>query len=210
MYKFVCLNFTRSHAFICGPLTQVRLIAWGAVLLPHQIGRDREAGRRRRPAVGPPAAVARSAADRAMGRPRLKCATRPGAHLRTMLTAATTARFQGCSPTIYYTVRVKHEEWASGLRWDWDPRTQVVRTAAATNEFRTLPDQTKPLGGVHLRRARRLRRHSSPVQRPGSSASGRGPPARSLTENVRLILTTSDNIYAAQLFTLDEGFRAER
>ena len=37
-----------------------------------------------------------------------------------------------------YTVTVKHEDWASGLRWDWDPgRRGWSRTAAATrNEFR--------------------------------------------------------------------------
>ena len=46
-----------------------------------------------------------------------------------------------------YTVRVKHEAWATGLRWDWDPDLQGLAQSGGsyTNEFRTLPDPTLPL-----------------------------------------------------------------
>jgi hypothetical protein len=106
-----------------------------------------------------------------------------------------------------YTVRVKHEEWGSGLRWDWNPEVQglVQSGGSYTNTFRTLPDPTLPLSapftfavigdfGTGVRKPSTARKR----QREVALALGRAVE----TENVRLILTTGDNIYAAQRFLL--------
>ena len=106
-----------------------------------------------------------------------------------------------------YTVRVKHEEWASGLRWDWDPATQglVQNGSSYTNEFRTLPDPTQPLSGPFTFAV--IGDFGSGIRRPSTSTRrqrevGLALQRAVLTENVRVILTTGDNIYAAQRFLL--------
>jgi hypothetical protein len=98
--------------------------------------------------------------------------------------------------TVYtYTVRVKHEEWASGLRWDWDPATQglIQNGSSYTNEFRTLPDPAKPLSGPFTFAVigdfgTGIRRPSTPTTR--QREVGLALQRAVLTENVRLILTT--------------------
>jgi tartrate-resistant acid phosphatase type 5 len=106
-----------------------------------------------------------------------------------------------------YTVRVKHEEWASGLRWDWDPaaRGLVQSGGAYRNEFRTLPDPTQPLAAPFTFAV--IGDFGSGVRRPSSDVRRQREVALALqraveAENVRLILTTGDNIYAARRFLL--------
>ena len=106
-----------------------------------------------------------------------------------------------------YTVRVKHEEWASGLRWDWDPETQglIQNGSSYTNEFRTLPDPTKPLDSPFTFAV--IGDFGSGIRRPSTPTRRQREVGIALqravdTENVRLILTTGDNIYAAQRFLL--------
>ena len=104
-----------------------------------------------------------------------------------------------------YSVTVKHEVWASGVRWDWDSDTQglVQCDRAYRNEFRTLPDPTQPLDepftfavigdfGTGMRKPSTLIRRQREVARALEHAVQQ--------EDVRLILTTGDNIYAAKRF----------
>ncbi len=115
-----------------------------------------------------------------------------------------------------YTVRVKHEEWASGLRWDWDPETKglIQDGSGYTNEFRTLPDPTKPLDGPFTFAV--IGDFGTGIRHPSTATRRQREVGLALqravdTENVRLILTTGDNIYAAQAVpALDEGFGGRR
>ena len=106
-----------------------------------------------------------------------------------------------------YAVTVKHEVWASGVRWDWDSDTQglVQRDRVYRNEFRTLPDPTQPLDepftfavigdfGTGMRKPSTLIRRQREVARALERAVEQ--------QDVRLILTTGDNIYAAKRFLL--------
>lgn len=106
-----------------------------------------------------------------------------------------------------YSVTVKHELWGAGVRWDWDPQMQglVQADRVYRNEFRTLPDPQAPLAepfsfivigdfGVGMRR-------------PSSEKVRQLEVARALERavdehDVRLILTTGDNIYASNRFLL--------
>ena len=106
-----------------------------------------------------------------------------------------------------YTVRVKHEIWGEGARWDWDPIAQgLAQTGAAyRNEFRTLPDPTKPLSGPFTFAV--IGDFGTGVRKPSTRTRRQLEVALALqravdTHGVRLILTTGDNIYAAKRFLL--------
>jgi tartrate-resistant acid phosphatase type 5 len=96
-------------------------------------------------------------------------------------------------------VFVKDEEWAAGERWDWSPRDKALVQAGNRydNRFCTNPDPVAPAAslsfavmgdfGVGVKR-------DSPTRRQQKVANA----IRRVidTDNVRLILTTGDNIYA--------------
>lgn len=119
------------------------------------------------------------------------------------------AAISGLKPdtTYTYTVRVKHEEWASGLRWDWDPDSHslVQDGRAYVNEFRTLPDPSLPLSGPFTFAVigdfgTGMRKPSTPLRRQREVGLAL---QRAIEANgVRLILTTGDNIYASRRFLL--------
>ena len=109
-----------------------------------------------------------------------------------------------------YTVTVKHELWGQGVRWDWDPEVQglVQRDQVYRNEFRTLPDPRQPLAGpfsfivigdfgVGIRKRSTEKKRQLEVARALERAVDH--------YDVRVILTTGDNIYAAQRFLLWTG-----
>ena len=106
-----------------------------------------------------------------------------------------------------YTVRVKHEVWGSGVRWDWDPAVQglVQQDGEYRHEFRTFPDPQQPLDepfsfAVIGDFGTGVRRPSTPIRRQREVARAL---ARAVDRHgVRLILTTGDNIYAANRFLL--------
>ena len=115
----------------------------------------------------------------------------------------------GLRPDTRYTyeVTVKHEVWASGPRWDWDPHAQaLVQTGGAyRNEFRTLPDPNGPMTGpfnfaVIGDFGTGIRRPSTPLRRQREIADALVEAVD--THDVRLILTTGDNIYASRRFLL--------
>jgi tartrate-resistant acid phosphatase type 5 len=106
-----------------------------------------------------------------------------------------------------YSVRVKHELWASGTRWDWDPAVQalVQNGGVYRREFRTLPDPSAPLAepftfAVIGDFGTGIRKPSTPLRR--QREVGRVLERAVDEHHVRLILTTGDNIYAAKRFLL--------
>jgi hypothetical protein len=106
-----------------------------------------------------------------------------------------------------YTVHVKHELWASGARWDWDPDAQALAQQGGVyrNEFRTLPDPTRPLTGPFTFAV--IGDFGTGVRKPSTAIKRQREIATALQRavdehDVRLILTTGDNIYAAKRFLL--------
>ena len=106
-----------------------------------------------------------------------------------------------------YTVRVKHEVWGEGVRWDWDPDVQGLVQAGGVyrNEFRTLPDPTRPLAAPFTFAV--IGDFGTGIRKPSTRKKRQREVARALqkavdAQDVRLILTTGDNIYAAKRFLL--------
>jgi tartrate-resistant acid phosphatase type 5 len=111
----------------------------------------------------------------------------------------------GLTPDTDYTYKVfvKGEEWAQGERWDWSAaeKALVQDGRRYLNAFRTFPNPEAPAStlsfavigdfGVGVKRDAPDRR-----QRQVAAALERAVNA----ENVRLIITTGDNIYAGSKF----------
>ena len=101
--------------------------------------------------------------------------------------------------TYAYKVYVKDDEWASGERWDWSAEEHsLVQTGRRyDNRFRTHPDPLTParsltfaaIGdfGVGTKKATRTHRQQAVAQALQHAVNH---------EEVRLVLTTGDNIYA--------------
>jgi tartrate-resistant acid phosphatase type 5 len=111
----------------------------------------------------------------------------------------------GLQPDTEYTykVLVKSEEWATGLRWDWSARHKALeqRGGQYVNRFRTHPDPTVPapsltfavIGdfGVGVKKESDDRRQQQVAAALQLALE---------TQDVRLVLTTGDNIYAGKKF----------
>ena len=109
--------------------------------------------------------------------------------------------------TVYtYSVQVKHEAWATGVRWDWDPDAQaLVPGGAYVNEFRTLPDPTARLANPFTFAV--IGDFGTGIRKPSTAIKRQREVALALQRavvqhDVRLILTTGDNIYASKRFLL--------
>ena len=113
-----------------------------------------------------------------------------------------------------YKVFVKDEEWAVGERWDWSAKDKALVQAGNRydNRFCTNPDplaagrvaQLRGHGGFRRRREDRTRR------RAGSRKSPTRLRKAVDSDDVRLILTTGDNIYAAATPAGDSDRRQRR
>jgi hypothetical protein len=129
----------------------------------------------------------------------------------TEVQAANHCWVSGLKPDTEYTYRVivKGEEWAAGERWDWsaDERALVQAGGRYDNRFRThpAPDVAAPrltfaaIGdfGVGMKQTTATRR-----QQPVADALRRAVDEH----DVRLVLTTGDNIYAGRaLFGIPIG-----
>jgi hypothetical protein len=107
----------------------------------------------------------------------------------------------GLAPDTAYTYRVfvKGEEWARGDRWDWSAGDKALVQSGGRydNRFRTHPDPTVAartltfavIGdfGVGVRRSSDTRRQQQMADALRAAVDA---------EDVRLVLTTGDNIYA--------------
>ena len=197
----------------------------GRVLLPdHAAGGTREAGRRRRPAVGASAAVrfASAAGRRRTARREVEVRDLTGmsGRHRDDQRVQPLPDLRVCTPDTPLHLHGAREARGSGPRacaGTGMPATQglVQSGGSYTNEFRTLPDPDRAARrSVHVRRHRRLRHRHPPavdVDQAAARSRARRCSAPSTPSDVRLILTTGDNIYAAQRFLLwTEGFRRRR
>jgi tartrate-resistant acid phosphatase type 5 len=100
-----------------------------------------------------------------------------------------------------YKVFVKGQEWAAGERWDWSAADKALVRAGGRydNRFRTNPDPLLPAAalsfaaigdfGVGVRKHSAHRRQQQVANALRHAVD---------TENVRLILTTGDNVYAGR------------
>jgi tartrate-resistant acid phosphatase type 5 len=112
-----------------------------------------------------------------------------------------------------YSVTVKHERWGSGVRWDWDARIQglVQRDRTYRHEFTTLPDPEAALDGPFSFIV--IGDFGTGIKKPSTATRRQLEVAQALeravdTYDVRLVLTTGDNIYASNrflLWTADSG-----
>lgn len=154
--------------------------------------------------VHPPRKDSIGACSAPYGPARVEVSDREG---RVVSTAATESAnhcwVAGLQPdTEYrYKVFVKGQEWAAGERWDWSAADQaLVQTGGRyDNRFRTNPDPALPAGalafaamgdfgvGVKTHSAHRRQQQVADALRHVVNA-----------HDVRLILTTGDNIYAGR------------
>src|SRR6185295_8250577 len=109
----------------------------------------------------------------------------------------------GLQPDTEYTYKVfvKDEQWAQGERWDWSARDKALVQAGRQydNRFRTHPDPTVParsltfaaIGdfGVGVKTEARNRRQQQIADALAHAVD---------SEEVRLVITTGDNIYAGR------------
>ena len=124
---------------------------------------------------------------------------------RTAATATTEVAnhcwLSGLAPDTSYTYKVfvKGQEWASGERWDWSPKEKALVQAGGRydNRFRTNPDALAPASALTFAAIGDFGvgiRHDAPNRRQLQVAHA----LRRMVdlEDVRLLLTTGDNIYA--------------
>ena len=202
------------YVYLAGLTHKSALIAWGAFYFKARShGRAKLVDDEDLQWVHPPRCDSIGCTSKPYGPARVEVHDASGALVASALTNTHNhCAVSGLQPnTRYtYTVTVKHEEWGSGVRWDWDPSTQglVQRDGVYRNAFRTLPDPMQPLTepfsfivmgdfGVGIRK-------------PSTSKKRQFEVAQALHRavdeyDVRLVLTTGDNIYASRRFLLWTG-----
>jgi len=199
------------YVYLAGLSHKSALIAWGAFYF-----RTRSNGAMKivddndLQWVHPPRCDSIGCRSRPFGPAAVEVRDDTGALVATALTNETNhVTISGLKPDTRYSyfVSVKHERWASGLRWDWDPTTQAMVQSGASyhNQFRTLPDPTKPLENPFTFAV--IGDFGSGIRKPSTAVRRQREVARALVRavdqhDVRLILTTGDNIYAAKRFLL--------
>jgi tartrate-resistant acid phosphatase type 5 len=199
------------YVYLAGLSHKSALIAWGAFYF-----RTRSNGAMKivddndLQWVHPPRCDSIGCRSRPFGPAAVEVRDDTGALVATALTNETNhVTISGLKPDTRYSyfVSVKHERWASGLRWDWDPATQAMVQSGASyhNQFRTLPDPTKPLENPFTFAV--IGDFGSGIRKPSTAVRRQREVARALERavdqhDVRLILTTGDNIYAAKRFLL--------
>ena len=205
------------YVYLAGLSHKTALIAWGAFYFrARSDGRAKLVDDEDLQWVHPPRCESIGCRSAPYGPARVEVRDESGAIAAEALTnTCNHCAISGLKPnTRYtYTVTVKHELWGAGVRWDWDPQVQglVQRDKLYTHEFRTLPDPQAPLDepfsfivigdfGTGIRRPSDLKRRQFEVAQALE---------RAVDEfDVRLVLTTGDNIYASKrflLWTADSG-----
>ena len=202
------------YVYLAGLSHKSALIAWGAFYFKvRSDGRAKIVDDQDLQWVHPPRCESIGCRSDPYGPARVEIHDASGALVASALANCTNhCAISGLQPdTRYtYTVTVKHELWGQGVRWDWDPDVQGLTQADRVyrNQFRTLPDPMLPLTGpfsfivigdfgVGVRRRSTEKKRQLEVARALE---------RAVDEyDVRLILTTGDNIYAAKRFMLWTG-----
>jgi hypothetical protein len=199
------------YVYLAGLSHKSALIAWGAFYFKvRSDGRAKLVDDQDLQWVHPPRCESIGCRSAAYGPARVEVHDASGALVASASTnACNHCAIAGLKPNTRYTysVAVKHEVWGQGVRWDWDPDVQglVQQDRVYRNEFRTLPDPKAPLTepfsfivigdfGVGVRRPSSQKRRQLEVARALE---------RAVDEyDVRLVLTTGDNIYASKRFLL--------
>lgn len=200
--------------YLAGLSHKSALIAWGAFYFrAHGDGRAKLVDDEDLQWVHPPRCDSIGCTSKPYGPAKVDVYTEDGTLVASALTNTHNhCMVSGLAPNTRYTysVTVKHELWGAGVRWEWDPNVQglVQQDRVYRNSFRTLPDPLTPLSepfsfivigdfGVGIRKPSTAKRRQLEVARALE---------RAVDEyDVRLILTTGDNIYAAKRFLLWTG-----
>jgi hypothetical protein len=157
--------------------------------------------------VHPPRRESIGARSAPYGPARVNVYTMDGSLAATAATEATNfCWLNGLTPnTRYrYEVRVNDELWGDGERWDWAPGAEVPQQGLVqhggryVNEFRTDPDPGQPPDGPFTFMV--LGDYGTGIRKQTSTRRQRSVAAAMQavfdTHDVRLIVTTGDNIYA--------------
>ena len=137
--------------YLAGLSHKTALIAWGAFYFrARSDGRAKLVDDEDLQWVHPPRCESIGCRSSPYGPARVEVRDPSGALVADVLTnTCNHCAVAGLTPDTRYTysVTVKHEEWGSGVRWDWDPAVQglVQRDRVYRNEFRTLPDPAAEL-----------------------------------------------------------------
>jgi len=193
------------YLHLAGVTPTSALITWGAFYFKTRSDREwKLVDDRDLKHVHPPRRESIGARSAPYGAARVTVYTEDGALAATSSTETTNfCWINGLEPdTRYrYDVVVNDETWARDERWDWAPgelQGLVQRGGRYVNEFRTDPDPTlarsRPFTFIVLGDYGTGIRRSTPTRRQREIAQAMQ--AVFDTHDVRLILTTGDNIYA--------------
>src|SRR5688572_12707400 len=187
------------YVYLAGLSHNSALIAWGAFYFKtHTNGRAKLVDDADLQWVHPPRCDSIGCRSKPYGPAEVEVHDESGRRVACAKTNQTNhCAISGLSPdTRYtYTIKVKHEVWAAGLRWDWDSSSQglVQRDGIYRNEFRTFPDPRKPLQGPFTFAV--IGDFGSGIRTPSTPTRRQQEVARALEtavdeHDVRLILTT--------------------
>jgi hypothetical protein len=199
------------YVYLAGLSHKSALIAWGAFYFKARSnGRAKLVDDEDLQWLHPPRCESIGCKSTPYGPARVEVRDEHGAVVAEALTnTCNHCAISGLEPDTRYTysVTVKHEVWGEGVRWDWDPALQglVQDGRVYRNEFRTLPQPDAPL--VQPFSFIVIGDFGTGVKKPSTSKRRQRELAQALeravdASNVRLVLTTGDNIYASKRFLL--------
>ena len=202
------------YVYLAGLSHKSALIAWGAFYFKvRSDGRHKMVDDEDLQWVHPPRRESIGCQSDPYGPARVEVHDASGALVASAMTnCANHCAISGLQPnTRYrYTVTVKHEIWGQGVRWDWDPLRQalVQEDHVYRNEFRTFPDPQAPI--VEPFSFVVIGDFGVGIRKPSTSKKRQLEVAQALERavdesDVRLMLTTGDNIYAQKRFLLWTG-----
>jgi hypothetical protein len=202
---------SEPYVYLAGLTHKTALIAWGAFYFKARSdGRAKLVDDEDLQWVHPPRCESIGCKSAPYGPARVEVRDAAGTLVAEALTnTCNHCLVSGLKPDTRYTysVTVKHEVWGQGVRWDWDPATQglVQQDRVYRHEFRTLPDPVAPLNGPFTFAV--IGDFGTGIRKPSTDKRRQLEVARALGRacdefDVRLVLTTGDNIYASKRFLL--------
>jgi tartrate-resistant acid phosphatase type 5 len=202
---------SEPYVYLAGLSHKAALIAWGAFYFKARSeGHAKLVDDEDLQWVHPPRCESIGCKSAPYGPARVEVRDESGALVAEALTnTCNHCAISGLKPNTRYTysVTVKHEVWGQGVRWDWDPAVQglVQHDRLYHNEFRTLPDPQVSLDAPFTFAA--IGDFGTGIKKPSTNTRRQLEVAQALARaidefDVRLVLTTGDNIYASKRFML--------
>ena len=202
---------SEPYIYLAGLSHKAAVIAWGAFYFKARSdGRAKLVDDEDLQWVHPPRCESIGCQSASYGPARVEVRDETGALVAEALTnTCNHCAISGLKPNTRYTysVTVKHEVWGQGVRWDWDPPLQglVQRDRLYQHAFRTLPDPQAPLDAPFTFAV--IGDFGTGIRKPSTPKRRQLEVARALERavdelDVRLVLTTGDNIYASKRFML--------